>query len=377
MKHFFPLSVTPAKPVMAMLRLAVMGWAVAGGLLPGLGNPALAQAAAPALNPALNPNPAPTLTVALHAGLAPATVNDVLLAPFARASGLAVDATLFPGGAAALPTLDWDVIAVNGSELAAGCKEGLFAPVAPLFAKARGDVLGDRGRFLVPPGQCGVPAFTRATVLAWDADKVAHPLTWADFWDVAKVPGKRGLRWGPRGTLEFALLADGVAPADIYKTLATPAGVDRAFRKLDQLRPYLVWWHDDAEAAHILGSGEVLMTSAPDDVIVRADGGGRHFGVQWQGGLASVVSWAVQRGTPARQDAWKFLAYASDPAHQAALAQRIPYGPVVAGAEKAMPKASWAAMPTAHLAGLLSIDEAFWQTHLDALTRRFAAWAKG
>ncbi len=346
-------------PVLA--GLAVLGFALLG--------PADRRAAAQELPP--------DLTIALHAGLAPAAVNDVLVAPFARAAGLALDATLFPGGADALPTLNWDVILVKGGELAAGCQQGLLAPVAPLFVKAHGDVLGNRTRFLVPPGHCGIPAFTRATVLAWDSAKVNHTLTWADFWDVAKVPGKRGLRWGPRGTLELALLADGVAPADIYKTLATSAGVDRAFRKLDQLRPYLVWWHNDAEAARILGSGEVLMTSAPEDVIARADAHGRSFGVQWQGGLSSVVSWAVQRGTPARDIAWKFLADATSPPSQAALARRIPYGPVVAGAQKVMPQAAWDATPTAHLSQLLPVDETFWQAHLKALTARFAAWAKG
>ena len=30
----------------------------------------------------------------------------------------------------------------------------------------------------------------------------------------------------------MALLADGVAPGDVYKTLATPEGLDRAFAKL-------------------------------------------------------------------------------------------------------------------------------------------------
>ena len=35
----------------------------------------------------------------------------------------------------------------------------------------------------------------------------------ADFWDVTKFPGKRGLRKGVIGNLEIALMADGVAPA--------------------------------------------------------------------------------------------------------------------------------------------------------------------
>lgn len=369
MKQIFRPSAAPASPVQAPLRLAPLRLVVAALAAVGLALWGLGVSAAVAQNP-------PDLTVALHVGLAPAVVNDALVAPFARASSLSLEANLFPGGAAALPTVNWDVIEVKGVELAQGCADGLLAPTAPLFDKAQGDVLGSPTRFLVPPTTCGIPAFTRATVLAWDAAKVPHPLTWADFWDVAKVPGKRGLRWGPRGTLELALLADGVAPADIYKTLATKAGVDRAFRKLDQLRPYLVWWKTDEQAAEILGSGEVLMTSAPADVIARANDRGRRFGVQWQGGLSSVVSWAVQRGTPSREAAWKFLAFVTTPSGQAALAERLPYGPVVQGAEKAMPKAAWDATPTAHLNDLLPLDDNFWQTHLAALTQRFADWVK-
>ena len=75
-----------------------------------------------------------------------------------------------------------------------------------------------------------------------------HP-GWADFWDVAKYPGKRGLRRSAETNLEFALLADGVAPGDVYKTLRTSEGVDRAFRKLDQLKPYIVWWQIERRGA--------------------------------------------------------------------------------------------------------------------------------
>ena len=41
-----------------------------------------------------------------------------------------------------------------------------------------------------------------------------HPKSWADFWDVKKFPGTRGLRRSAKYTLEIALLADGVAPGE-------------------------------------------------------------------------------------------------------------------------------------------------------------------
>src|SRR5208283_5467297 len=99
---------------------------------------------------------------------------------------------------------------------------------------------------------------------------------------------------GVRGNLEFALMADGVAPADVYKTLSTSEGVDRAFRKLDQLKPYIEWWSTDADSAHILASGDVLMTSAPSDqVATRTDREHKNFGLQFAGSLFELQSWVI------------------------------------------------------------------------------------
>ena len=77
----------------------------------------------------------------------------------------------------------------------------------------------------------------------------------------------------------------------------TSEGVDRAFRKLDQLKPYIVWWQDDAEAARILASGDVLMTSAsaPAITVVEPDRH-RNFGLQWAASLYEVQSWVDAEG---------------------------------------------------------------------------------
>ena len=60
--------------------------------------------------------------------------------------------------------------------------------------------------------------------------------TIADFFDTAKIPGKRGLRKSAKATLEMALMADGVPAGEVYDLLDTDAGVDRAFAKLDSIK---------------------------------------------------------------------------------------------------------------------------------------------
>jgi len=84
------------------------------------------------------------------------------------------------------------------------------------------------------------------------------PKGWADFFDTEKFPGKRGLPKSPKRTLYLALIADGVAADDIYDTLATPEGVDRAFAKLDTIKNDVVWWEAGAQPMQLLADGEVV-----------------------------------------------------------------------------------------------------------------------
>lgn len=158
--------------------------------------------------------------------------------PFKSATGNRVVHGSYNGDLAKLKRMveishvSWDVVEVEAPELARGCEEGLFEKLD--MAK-----VGDPADFVPGAVQpCGVGIFVWTTLLAYNPGKVAgSPQGWADFWDVKKFPGKRGLRWGAKYSLEFALMADGVAPKDVYQTLATPAGVERAFRKLDELKP--------------------------------------------------------------------------------------------------------------------------------------------
>jgi putative spermidine/putrescine transport system substrate-binding protein len=238
--------------------------------------------------------------------------------------------------------------------------------------------IGGRDHYL-PQGtsDCGVGAVAHNFALAWDRDKFQGAPTWADFWDVAKYPGKRGLQQGARMNLEIALMADGVAPGDVYRTLRTDDGVDRAFRKLDQIKPYLVWWKSPEEASKLLGSGNVLLTTAPSERVTAANqAGGRHFGMQLPGSLYEIESWGIVKGSPNVVDAQKLLALMGDPAREAKFASIASVGVLAKGATDALTPEQLAISPgnPANLSAALQIDDQFWNDNLEKLNRRFDAW---
>ncbi len=338
---------------------------------------AVAAGAVLAALPAAAPAPAtPELGVAGQGGALQAAQNDAYFKPFTAANGIAIKLTQWRGGLDELRhsldagANDRDLVLVGAAQLAAGCEAGLFE-------KLDWSPLGGKDHFLpLAVSDCGVGTAVSSLVLAWDRDKFQATPSWSDFWDVARYPGKRGLRRSARTTLEVALLADGVAPADVYATLRTDAGVERAFHKLDQLKPYLVWWAPETGASQILKSGEVLLSSADNVPVTLANRAGGHFGLQWMGCLYTVQSWAVVKGSPHLVAAMQLLAFASDPARQAALTAAVPYGPTVKGANEVLPADLLPNSPSApaNLAGGLQVDEQFWHDNGAKLEQRFQDW---
>jgi putative spermidine/putrescine transport system substrate-binding protein len=303
--------------------------------------------------------------------------RKVFMQAFVGATGIAVSQESWDGGIAALETHlkatddPWDVVELRGDELAAACADGLLE-------KLDFSAIGGKDHYLDQGvSDCGVGAAMSNIVLAWDRDKFPATPTWADFWDIAKYPGKRGLFHGPRGNLEIALIADGVAPADVYKVLATAEGVDRAFRKLDQLKPYLVWWTTGADAVHILSSGDVLMTSAPSDQIaVAARSGPRNFGMQWTASLAEVKSWAIVKASPNLRQAMEFLYFAGTPAIEGRLLEVAGASGLAKRANELLPPELVAISPTspANLGAAIRFDDGFWRDNQTKLGQRFDAW---
>ena len=267
---------------------------------------------------------------------------------------------------------NWDVVQVESEELALGCEEGLYEKVD--WAK-----LGGKDKFLpAAVSDCGVGAIVYNFIFAYDAAKLKDgPKSWADFWDVQKFPGKRGMRKGPKTTLEIALMADGVKPLDVYKTLKTDAGVDRAFKKLEALKPNLVWWEKGSQPPQLLASGELAMTVAYNGRIAAANkNDGKNFKIVWPNSLYTIDSWVIMKGSPNKAQAEDFIAFVSLPENQKNLPPKIPYGVTAKAATGMIDKALLAELPTApeNLASALYIDDTFWLENLDKLNQRFNAW---
>ncbi|HWX10991.1 MAG TPA: ABC transporter substrate-binding protein [Trinickia sp.] len=298
--------------------------------------------------------------------------------PFEKQTGDKITAVEYNGETAKIKAMveakhvNWDVVEVESGDLGRGCDEGLFE-------KLDWSKIANKSK-LIPesPRTCGVGFFVWSTALAYNADKLkTAPTGWADFWDVKKFPGKRALRKGARGNLEFALMADGVAPKDVYKVLATKAGQDRAFKKLDELKPSIQWWEAGAQPPQFLVAGDVVMSSAFNGRIDAAQHEGKNLKVVWNGSIYDLDYWVIPKGTPNRALAEKFIAYTVSSQPQQVYAAHIAYGPVNRDAIRSLDTKTLANLPNSPANGRSAVlqDAAFWTDYGDELEQRFASWA--
>jgi putative spermidine/putrescine transport system substrate-binding protein len=266
----------------------------------------------------------------------------------------------------------WDLVEVETGDLARGCEEGLFEKLD--YAK-----IGAKTGFIPEaPQECGIGIFVWSTVLGYNSEKLkTAPTGWKDFWDVKKIPGKRGMRKTALYNLEFALMADGVPAKDVYKVLATKDGVDRAFKKLDEIKPFIQWWEAGAQPPQFLVAGDVVMSTVFSGRIDVARREGKALNVVWDGGIYDLDYWAIPKGTPNKDLALEYIAFSVAPAQQAAYSKNIAYGPVNQAAIKMLDAKTLAELPNAPANSKNSVllDGAFWTDHGEELQQRFTAWA--
>lgn len=146
-----------------------------------------------------------------------------------------------------------------------------------------------------------------ALTLTYDTSKYPKnaPSSWADFWDLKRFPGPRALpnTGAPWWVLMAALQADGVARDKLF-----PLDLDRAFRKLDQIRSAVtVWWKSGDQSQQIFRSGEVSMGMIWSGRAFSLIDQKAPIALAWNGAPSNFADWAVIKGTPNKEAAVKFL----------------------------------------------------------------------
>ena len=213
----------------------------------------------------------------------------------------------------------WDVVDV-GNDFGLDANKDLLEPLDYSLIP-KDEVLDTLGA-----GDYRVPDITYGVVLGYNTDKTGGkaPEGWADYFDTTKFPGKRGAwDYSEGGMFEFALMADGVKPADLY-----PLDLPRATKKLNTIKDSLVFWNSGAESQELIGSGEVAMTMIWNGRAWSAKNTDKKpVEIQWNQQIVTADYLVVPKGSPNKDAAMKFIAYAICAANNAKPSQYIPYGP--------------------------------------------------
>lgn len=309
--------------------------------------------------------------------------------PYEKANGVRLNVQEYNGGLKEIRdqvdayNVKWDVVDMELGDVLRGCQQGLLEkidhsvlPPAPDGTPAEQDFL---------PGMlpdCAVGQVIWSTVMAYNTERFKDdpPATLADFFDTGKYPGKRGLRNSPKVNLEWALLADGVPAAQVYETLATEAGLQRAFDKLESIRRDVIWWEAGAEPSRWLAEGEVVMSSAFNGRIYDAIADkGQPLRIVWDGQAWEYDMWAIPKRTertPSLEAAMAFVKFATDTQRLADQANYISYGPARQSSLAILNEDIKSHLPTApaNAGNAFRIDAQWWAERQDVLERRFEHW---
>lgn len=281
--------------------------------------------------------------------------------------------------------VSWDVVDLGAANAIRACDEGLIEPFdlsslppAPDGTLATSDFMKNAAT------PCTVPFLVVASVLSYDATRFeSAPQSWADFWDVEQFPGKRGLRSRAEPTLLIALLADGVPEDQLSAVLSTPEGQARAFAKLDQLRPHIVWWESASQTMPLLDSGEVSMTSTYNGRVFAAQQDDKPFEIVWRDHIYDYEHWAIVKGSPNYDLAVDYIRHATSTEAQINQSRYISYGAtrhsasavsVTFHADDSINMIDHMPSSPQNLQHSHQKDHEFWANYEEELNERFAVW---
>ncbi|MBS1870039.1 MAG: ABC transporter substrate-binding protein [Actinobacteria bacterium] len=305
-----------------------------------------------------------------------AAQRKAYFAPFEAQTGIKVETVESANlNAAAIKAFEatgnfqWDVTDIAAGEYQTAVDHGWLESIDYDVVKA-GDKTPER-QFK----QYGVCAESISDVIVYRSDvfRSGGPRSWADVWDTGAFPGPRLLWKNPYPALEGALLADGVAPQDLY-----PLDLDRALKRLDAIKDDVaVWFESGSQSQQVIAnknavlgsmwSGRAAQSRLVDKVPVE---------ISWNQGIYTPSIYVVPKGAPNAVNAMKLIDFMAGAKPLARFAELTFYGPTNLKSLPHIDPATRKLMNTdeANLSVQFERDHAYWARNLDAVTERFTAW---
>ena len=261
----------------------------------------------------------------------------------------------------------WDIVDADPFSAETLGKRGMIEPIDY-------DVV-DRGKMREGFGwEHSASTYFYSYIIAYDARRFGDnpPTGMADFFDVDKFPGPRAMRKNPVDTLEIALMADGVPHDQLY-----PLDLDRAFAKLDTLKPHIAnWWTSPVQAVELIVNGDVNMVPVWANFPVAAIENGAPLGLNWRNNIFGVDMFTILKGSDNVEACREFIKFCVQAEQQAGVASQVAIAPTNPEAYKLIPedRARLLASSPENAKDAVEISNDFWSANRDAISDRFNEW---
>jgi len=285
--------------------------------------------------------PSGTLTYATWGGEYTKTLKSAMLDPFAQESGVRIDTPSAPGefvpklqAQAQAGQVEWDLLDPGEDDVETLIQQDLLQKLPTDLKAFMVEKVGAEN-----VTDYGVSFGAYSDVIACNPNVAERcPANPQEFWDVENFPGRRAMYGdGWNTNIPYALEADGVPGDEVFPE----PDVDRAFAKLDEIKPHVdVWWKTGDQSQQILRDEEVAMAIMWDGRAYQLqDQGLKDLEVSHDGMLAMRELMVVPKDAPNPQAAFAFLRwYVTHPEAGAQWIKTMHYGVADPKALDALPR---------------------------------------
>ncbi|TPM49201.1 ABC transporter substrate-binding protein [Mesorhizobium sp. B2-3-2] len=298
-------------------------------------------------------------------------INKVFIESFTKETGIEIISN--PGADLAklkaqvqTGNIEWDLVNLIGPQASAAGNDGLLEEIDYAVVHKNGPLERGQSKFF------NTYYFSRGGI-GFNPEKFPagrHPTGWAEFWDIERFPGRRGLRSRPEDNLEMALIADGVAPRDVY-----PIDVDRAFASLDKIKQSVAHWiAETPQTVSLLQNNEVDFVFTYSSRIEAAQKQGSSVDFAYGPNFLTPGTHVIPKGTKKRDIAMQLMGHFLRPDLQAEFCNQTGSTPINPGAVPLMKAEVQANQPKFDDPEVMFVDVDWWAQNYVETSRRFLEW---